>query len=488
MVALRFLLKALFWALVLLLPVLGAWVGSSLAAFHNGPTWLPILCAVLAFPFLPLAWEALGAWRYSRKTAAPKNSSSNDVPKRFLRFSDRLVLRTLAINAVLLAGLLGVSASDVFTALSTRGDWFLDGSQASWVPKLRPHLFAAADKLEWLWDLTHDNPFANKDDDGSSGSGTSSSGGRPAPLPSPKPGSNKNAKPKASAGRHKWPFERRLHPIVRAMTPADEVSIASVARYIKERVQDPFMRVKALHDYVADRIAYDAVGVADKTYPGKQQPETVFANKYGVCAGYAYLLAELARQADAEIVYVGGYSRDMNGEIGGQGHAWNAAKIEGKWYLLDATWNAGSVKGRTFKKNYSVDYFLTPPEVFGINHLPDDKKWQLRETPISRGEFMRLPNLRPRFFSAFRLIQPNRSQTTVDGDFAFVFSRRSTEKHIFATYGLKEGTSSKRCNMKQDGRAICPLPASGTYRVQIWIGPKEYGKYWFSGQFEVHRR
>jgi hypothetical protein len=37
-----------------------------------------------------------------------------------------------------------------------------------------------------------------------------------------------------------------------------ETDIAAVARYIKEREPDPKQRVKALHDWVADRIAYDA--------------------------------------------------------------------------------------------------------------------------------------------------------------------------------------------------------------------------------------
>ena len=54
----------------------------------------------------------------------------------------------------------------------------------------------------------------------------------------------------------------------------------------------PAGRLKAAHDWVADRIAYDAPAYAVHKYP-PQDAETVFARRVGVCAGYAELLAAL---------------------------------------------------------------------------------------------------------------------------------------------------------------------------------------------------
>ena len=48
-----------------------------------------------------------------------------------------------------------------------------------------------------------------------------------------------------------------MHPLVRAIPAEAETSYDSVAKYIAEREDDPLQRVKALHDYVADRVAYD---------------------------------------------------------------------------------------------------------------------------------------------------------------------------------------------------------------------------------------
>lgn len=76
-------------------PLAGVWLASSLAAFANRATWLPVVAGLLLFPGLPLAWEGAAALRHHGAGLAK-------VRRRFLTFSDRLVLRTLAINILFL--------------------------------------------------------------------------------------------------------------------------------------------------------------------------------------------------------------------------------------------------------------------------------------------------------------------------------------------------------------------------------------------------
>jgi hypothetical protein len=71
-------------------------------------------------------------------------------------------------------------------------------------------------------------------------------------------------------------------------------------------------------------------------------------------------------------------------------HAWNAVQIDGRWYLLDSTWDAGSVDRETqgFKRhNSEYNFFLTNPSHFIYTHLPENSRWQLLESPWSSDEF-----------------------------------------------------------------------------------------------------
>ena len=111
--------------------------------------------------------------------------------------------------------------------------------------------------------------------------------------------------------------------------------------------------------------------MARRRYP-PQDAQTVFTRRTAACAGYAELLVALGKALGLEIRYVHGDARTPGGRETGEGHAWNIAKLDGREYLVDATWDAGSIDGDTFKKDYRTDYYLTPPEIFSIDHFPSD--------------------------------------------------------------------------------------------------------------------
>ena len=103
-------------------------------------------------------------------------------------------------------------------------------------------------------------------------------------------------------------------------------SVTDVGRYIAARVNDPWERVKAIHDFTATHVAYDAPALVAGTYP-PQDAETVLRNGLGVCAGYANLSKAIADVTGDHVVVVVGDSRDRNGGVAGGGHAWNAVRI-----------------------------------------------------------------------------------------------------------------------------------------------------------------
>jgi hypothetical protein len=491
---LAFTFKALWTAFVVLLPLLGVWLGSSLAAYSNGPRWAPIVAGLLAFPALPLAWDGYAEWRRSRRPPRP----------RFLTFLDRLTLRTLFVNALFLGGLLALSPATAFTALSARGDWFLENASGDWVPRARALVFRAADQLEWLYLATHHNPF---EDDEPTPVPDPAPLPTPAPTPVPPPAPTPAPAPVASSDGHDdrpppspppptggaalaslWPFSDEPHPLVAAIPAERETSYESVARFIAEREADPWQRIKALHDYVADRVAYDAESLAAGRYPSPD-PKVVFASRRGVCAGYARLFEAMGRAVGETVHYVVGHSRDMGGDVDGQGHAWNAVSVGGRYYLVDVTWDAGYVERTAFVKRYSSEYLMTPPEAFGVNHLPDEDRWQLRDRPISRGEFVRQPNLRPAFFArGLALVDPTRSQITVADDARLVVENPRGQS-LLARAAPKGGSQGERCQVTLGPRSevTCDLTREGTYHVMLFANQEREGTHDFVGQIEVNR-
>ena len=62
-------LKFIAWTIILLIPLVGVWTSSSMAAFANSVPWLAVTAGLLAFPVLPVVWE-LGAALHRRRKVA----------------------------------------------------------------------------------------------------------------------------------------------------------------------------------------------------------------------------------------------------------------------------------------------------------------------------------------------------------------------------------------------------------------------------------
>jgi hypothetical protein len=120
----RAVLRTLAVLALLLVTGLGVWLASSLVSLAGGPAELACVGGLLLFPVLPVWWEkrATDAWHARLRRATrllPK--------KRPLTAFTRVALRTVAINLAFVGALLALWPQVAFTALVTRGDWFLGG-------------------------------------------------------------------------------------------------------------------------------------------------------------------------------------------------------------------------------------------------------------------------------------------------------------------------------------------------------------------------
>ncbi|MBI4818390.1 MAG: hypothetical protein HY791_19145 [Deltaproteobacteria bacterium] len=287
----------------------------------------------------------------------------------------------------------------------------------------------------------------------------------------------------------RWLADARPSPLVSSMPPEAKASYETVAAFIAENENDPFERVKAIHDFVATTTRYIVTDDLD-SLPASD-PDAVFRDKAAVCAGYARLFQAMIEAVGGRAVYISGDARFSDGSVPGTSHAWNAVEILGQWYLVDVTWDAGHVDGGRFIESYRTDHLLAPPDIFGMTHFPRDARWQLVEEPLSRGEFMRQPLLLPRFFAyGFDLVEPSRSQTTVEGSVRVVIDNPKGHS-VLVAFQAQPRAEQTRCTQNDEPKrsiAHCYFPGAGTYPVSAFAAYRGQSRHEQVARFEIQSR
>ena len=127
-----------------------------------------------------------------------------------------------------------------------------------------------------------------------------------------------------------------------------------------------YEKVKAIYGWLCDNVKYDYKNLNDRTYLLKHSTYAALVQHKAVCQGYATAFYRLALMAglDARVITgtgFGGYDAE-GGELWGP-HGWNIVKLDGRWYYLDATWDA------SYSEAEEWAYFLRASL---MNHRLDD--------------------------------------------------------------------------------------------------------------------
>ncbi len=115
----------------------------------------------------------------------------------------------------------------------------------------------------------------------------------------------------------------------------------------------------AIYDYLSDNAVYNTAAIEESDnnsdssaydkYPNSWNTYGILCEGKGVCQSYAYAYNAIAHEAGLDTVMV-------TGTMDGGGHGWNAIKIDGKWYMIDATNNGKAVGVPYWICNTSTDY------------------------------------------------------------------------------------------------------------------------------------
>jgi hypothetical protein len=264
--------------------------------------------------------------------------------------------------------------------------------------------------------------------------------------------------------------------------PGVERSVSALAAYLAQAGRDDLTRARALYRWVAGHITYD-VGGLRSGQPGDLSPEAVLHRGMSVCEGFARLTEALGEAMGLEVEVVSGWSKGY-GYTPGQtfdgptNHAWNAVRIDGRWRLMDPTWGAGYLdESMRFVRQLQEHYFLTRPEEFVFDHLPEDRRWQLLARPLTATEYADLVYLRPMFFHAgFRIGNHEHLVIAADGRLTVTLgvSRpvqmaaqvldAATQRQVGGEFGFVQVGS-------QDARIDARFPRPGSYLLRVFAKP-----------------
>lgn len=93
-----------------------------------------------------------------------------------------------------------------------------------------------------------------------------------------------------------------------------------------------YEKAKVISQWVSEHIFYDYDNFLHDI-PGPTVADEVLRERRSVCAGYASLTSIMLRAVGIQTTYESGYAS-------GDRHAWNRAKVDGRWVVIDNTWDS----------------------------------------------------------------------------------------------------------------------------------------------------
>tara|TARA_R110002073_G_scaffold279026_1_gene443155 strand:- start:441271 stop:442239 length:969 start_codon:yes stop_codon:yes gene_type:complete len=243
--------------------------------------------------------------------------------------------------------------------------------------------------------------------------------------------------------------------------PSGYSSSEQLADQIKKDFTTDIEKVRAVYTWLALNISYDLAAYNNGTtqinfsytdqadFQEKLQAvnthsvNETFRRKKAVCEGYAQSFKKVSELLGIPSLFIGGYSKGTVTDIGNippQGnHAWNAVRIDNKWYLVDATWGAGHVINGNWEKGFDDFYFFTDPESFALSHYPEDQELLFTPQKITKEAFYNTPIFGKAYFKNKLKIQaPLNGELTVKATDSIVFKFDKIEPNVSLHYAFQE--------------------------------------------------
>ena len=121
-----------------------------------------------------------------------------------------------------------------------------------------------------------------------------------------------------------------------------------------------YEKISAVYLWMCSNIVYDYENLPDPEYTLKYTAYAALIDRTSVCQGYALLFYRLMLELGIDCRLITGFGN-------GGGHAWNIVKLDGKYYNVDATWDAS-----WYMSLGRYEYFLRCDANFG-DHVRNEE-------------------------------------------------------------------------------------------------------------------
>ncbi len=249
--------------------------------------------------------------------------------------------------------------------------------------------------------------------------------------------------------------------------PAQYSSANQLANQITKDFTNDIDRVRAIYTWLALNVSYDfktlysGEAQINFSYSGEEDLQRKLAainthivnktlrTKKAICEGYAQTFKKVTELMDIPCMLIGGFSKTSINDIGSnpavENHAWNAVKINRKWYLVDATWGAGYTNGDKWVQQLDDFFFLANPDNFVLTHYPTEKEWLFTKKSITKKQFYESPIYDKSFFSNnLQLIAPLKGELYVKPNENIVFTMKLIPKDVILYYLFKGDKYSEK--------------------------------------------
>jgi len=188
-----------------------------------------------------------------------------------------------------------------------------------------------------------------------------------------------------------WQFERRmdiykrnyeLYMSAKSTLPDESIYISDAVRELSDAItadcETDYQKLVAIHDWVCENIYYD-YDVFNSSGMQDIAPDDIIKSRRTMCSGYAQLTRALVLAQGIPCIIAEGYALGIQEdswdndklESGAVNHDWNEAYADGRWVIMDNTWDS---KNRYENGEYETvtncgyTYFDSDLSFFSLKH------------------------------------------------------------------------------------------------------------------------